>query len=195
MDTALASQATIGWVHTFRGFVSVAWGLFDSATPQVQAANKHTRVQQPMVSIIRALQDYSLTLWAHRNEVLHAVGSDTSAIVYAALNHHITQMYALQSSFSPIIQSYFSIPLDERLSRSPRQRKRWLRLVRLATSNASALGVRQQILPTYFPYAPPVHTLQFLSSRSTNATSPVVPTIPPNRRQLSLQQFFSSSDD
>jgi hypothetical protein len=74
------------------------------------------------------------------------------AIVHASLNHSISQLYSLQSSFSAILQSYFRLPLADRLRQSPRQRQRWLSLVKLAPSHATSAGQNQQLISLYFPY-------------------------------------------
>ena len=68
--------------------------------------NLHTAVTKAMMILIRALHNYTLQLWAGQNEVLHANDTETSIFVHSALNYHITQLYSLQSSFSPIIQKY-----------------------------------------------------------------------------------------
>jgi hypothetical protein len=53
-------------------------------------------------------------------------------------------MYALRDTFSPIVQSYFSLPIEAHLLRPLRQKQRWLRLVRLATSHSTMRGSRQR---------------------------------------------------
>ena len=193
-DTAIKSQEAIGWAHTFRGFVSSVWDQFDLPSTPVTANRKKT--PNIMANIIRALQDYTLHLWKSRNEVLHATGSDTTDIVHATLNSHITQLYSLQSSFSPIIQSYFTIPLEVQLRRCPRHRRRWLCLARLATASASARGTRQQLLSTYFPHAPSLLTAT--TSSPNEATGPSfspVTMLPPSRQQSLPQHFFSQPAD
>ncbi len=76
--------------------------------------------------VIRALQDYSLAIWKSRNGVLHDKTALGHKILQAQLHHNITLLYALRDTFSPILQSYFSMPLADRLMRSPRQKQRWL---------------------------------------------------------------------
>ena len=97
-------------------------------------------------------RDFTYALWIGRNDVLHEHSVSSQAILHASLNHDISQMYALRSSFSDILQSYFRLPLEDILRQTPRQRQRWLRLARLATSHSSAQGRRQQLLPLYFQY-------------------------------------------
>jgi hypothetical protein len=153
IQSALTSQTQIGWIHLFRGFLSLELGMI-LVTPTATTAEARRNQSIKMTSeIIMAVQDYTLAIWRSRNEVLHEAGSDSLDIVHAALNQSISQLYSLQSSFSPMLQSYFTLPLAARLKPPPRQRKRWLRLARLATSHSSATGTRQQLLSTYFPYA------------------------------------------
>ena len=102
-----------------------------------------------------------LTIWrsfAHFNLVKspsHQNTEHSQAILKAQkLQHEITAMYDLRGTFSPIIQSYFSMPLDKCLRRSFRQKQGWLRLIRLATSPATSQRYRKQVISSYFPHAP-----------------------------------------
>ena len=158
IDRAMASQHQIGWVHFFCGFVSLEWGNIYSMSHITRSTldERSIQAQTLLAAVIMAVQDYTLAIWKSRNSILHEDGSDSQAIVHAALNNSISQLYSLKSTFSPILQSYFTLPLEDRLRQSPRQRKRWLRLARLATSHSSSRGTRQQFLPTYFPYATPL---------------------------------------
>ena len=190
VDRAMASQAEIGWTNLFRGFVSNEWATVYPTPDLLTTDERRERSDKQLKATIRALQDYSLAIWQSRNAVLHEATSASQAIVHASLNHAISQLYSLQSTFSPILQSYFTVPLEVRLCRSPRLRKRWLRLARLATSHSTASGTKQQILSTYFPYA---------SSRcNTNPASFSPATslpLPPNSIQPSITSFFGLSGD
>ena len=187
VDTALASQNQIGWLNFFRGFVSSDWGRVHPPIDILTLEDRRIKSDKFRKDLIKADQDYVILIWHSRNDVLHEVGSESLAIVHAAsLNHSISQLYSLQSTFSPILQSYFTLPLADWLRRSPRQRKRWLQLARLATSHSSATGTTQQLLTTYFPHAP---TLQVESSPSRTHLI-VHPPVPPLRQQSSIQNFF-----
>ena len=170
---------------TFRGFVSAeSWETFDLSFSLPPNNNLHTAATKAMMILIRALHNYTLQLWAGQNEVLHVNDSETSTFVHSALNYHITQLFTLQSSFSPIsIQSNFTIPLEGQLHRSPRQRKRWLYLARLATCHASALDIS-----TYFTHAPKASVQAVLQSPSTVIRAgtfvPKEPVLPCYRHQL-----------
>jgi hypothetical protein len=192
IDRAMDTQQQIGWLNFFRGFVSLDWGHIYSVETLVPTTPDDRRIQsdKTLVAVIGAVQDYTIAIWKSRNAVLHEAGSDSLNIVHAALNASITQLYSLQPTLSPILQSYFTMPLENLLRRSPRQRKRWLRLARLATSHSSAMGTRQQLLSTYFPYAPSMH--------EDSAVSPVPgegPTLPSMSKQRSITSFFSVSGD
>ena len=117
------------------------------------------------------------------HEATNSTGRD---IVQASLNRAITQLYDIQSTLSPILQSYFSMSLEDRLKRSPRQRKRWLRLAQLASSHASSAGTRQQLLSTYYPHAPSDHEVW----RVEPTVPAAPPTAPTNFHQLPLADFF-----
>ena len=160
IDRAMATQNQISWLNFFRGFVSLDWGKIYPVPPIAPITpDEECRItsDKTLTAVIGAVQDYTIAIWKSRNAVLHEAGSDSLDIANAALNDSITQLYSLQSTLSPLLQSYFKIPLEDLLRRSPRQRKRWLRLARLATSHSSAMGTRQQLLSTYFPYVPLRH--------------------------------------
>jgi hypothetical protein len=190
IDRAMASQTKIGWAHLFRGFVSIDWGHIYHASDLIflTPEDRRIRADKTLTEVIMAVHDYSLLIWKSRNAVLHEVGSDSLNIVHAALNHSISQLYSLKSTFSPIIQSYFTMPLEDLLRRSPRQRKRWLRLARLATSHSSATGTKQQLLSTYFPYAftMPDDTVVLPSTESSLSTTPKI------SRQLPITTYFAA---
>lgn len=191
INQALESQTNIGWTHLFRGFVSLAWGLM-YPTADIRRMNQHDRrcqSKKTLTKVISAVQDYTLAIWKSRNEVLHECGSDSLLIVHAALNHSISQLYALQHTFSPILQSYFTLPLETRLRQSPRQRQRWLRLARLATSHSSAQGARQQLLSTYFPYA----QLQHEAPSGPALLPSDQPSVPHLLQQSSITSYYRSS--
>ena len=137
----------------------------DSTPP----AERLTRATNYLATVVRVIQDYSLALWSCRNAALHDQNTSSLAIVQATLNQEITQLYELQDSFSPILQSYFHLPLESRLTKSSRHKQRWLQLTRLATSHASAKGSRQQVISTYFPYAPASDAPPRGSASITNA--------------------------
>jgi hypothetical protein len=86
------------------------------------------------------------------------------------------------STFSPILQSYFTMPLEDLLRRAPPQRKCWLRQARLATSHSTAMGTCQQFLSTYFPYAPSVHEGSAVSSSLVVQSS-----LPQMKKQISIK--------
>ena len=190
VDIAMASQHQIGWLHFFRGFVSVEWGNVYASPDILQPTDRRTQSAKLHKDLIMAVQDYAIAIWQSRNDVLHEAGSDSLAIVHASLNHSISQLYSLQFTFSPILQSYFTLSLEDQLRRSPRQRKRWLRLARLATSHASATGTRQQLLSTYFPHAPSAQV-----NPPVLVSPALVPLAPKIFRQPSLSTYFSAHRD
>ena len=177
-DRAITSQAQIGWLHAFRGFVSRDWCDFYSPDDMTPQENRISESNKSLARVILAVQDYSLALWMGRNSILHDANSEGSAILHASLNRAITQLYAVSATLSPTVQSYFSLPLADRLKRSPRQRKRWLRLAQLATSHSSASGSRQQLVTTYYRHA------------LAAAPAAVTPTAPPLLQQQYIADFF-----
>jgi hypothetical protein len=128
------------------------------------------------------VQEYSLALWNACNTVLNEHDSTTQVIVNAELNHAISQLYAQQSSFSPILQSYFHTPLEDFLKRPVRYRQRWLRLATLVTLHSSSSDSRQQLLSTHFPYVSPPEVI----NRPAVLHPTVIPGIPGILHQHSL---------
>ncbi|KAI2509183.1 hypothetical protein MHU86_5193 [Fragilaria crotonensis] len=127
IEKAVQSQTCIGWSNFFRGFVSLDWGAIASRTElnRLTPDDRYAQSEKTLTAVITAVQEYSLAIWKRsRNDVLHEAGSDSLSIVHAALNHSITQLYLLRSTFSSILQSYFTVPLAARLRQSPRQRTR-----------------------------------------------------------------------
>ena len=201
---AVHSQSRIGWHHLFRGFVSLEWGNFYSDTDVTPFPARQVQAIRSNSQMLKALQEYSLSLWKHRNEVLHESGSSGLASVHATLNQEITRLYSVESTFSPILRSYFMLPLADRLRKSVRQRTRWLRLAQLAASHASSGGSRQAMLSTYFPYTTlgvsvPSVSEEAISSVSESPTTTAddataqCATVPAILTQISIVSFLAHS--
>ena len=194
VEAAIQSQTQIGWDHLFRGFVSSAWGQVHAQDASILSEDRRSLVIPRLAIIIRALQDYSLALWTGRNMILHEHSVHSQSIVHSTLNYEITQIYNLRDSLSDHLRSYFSLPLDARLRQSPRQKQRWLRLVRLASSHASSTGSRQQLISLYFPYVetathsyhPPSLEMS-ISSTTASTSSPPTPV----RQQATIPSYFT----
>ena len=95
---AIETQTEIGWLHMFRGFVSIDWGHVNMESDLVPnpSKNMHVRLDQVrkaiksrpspdarrvsanayVKTVIQALQDYSLTIWEGRN-ILYYTGEIT----------------------------------------------------------------------------------------------------------------------
>jgi hypothetical protein len=104
---ALRNQNSIGWIHLFRGFISIDWRMISSKTDPTPSYAHTTQANRILPGIIKALQNYTISLWKSRYETLHASGADGLSTVYTSLNSDISQLYALKDTFSPITQSYF----------------------------------------------------------------------------------------
>ena len=179
---AISSQLAIGWVNLFRGFVSQAWGhIYYAAGDTTLLSERHTRATSHTSPAIMAVQDYAIAIWQHRNSVLCEAESQGMASIHATLNHSIVQIYRLKETFTPIIQSYFALPLEDPLCASPRQRARWLTVVQLATSHASARGSLQALVSHYFAHSMDAGT----SSATTASPGPERPSTPTATSALS----------
>ena len=172
----------------FRGFVSIDWGHvhFESETIPNPNKNMPTYLNQVrhalksrlspdarrasansyLKTVMQALQDYTLTIWAGRNAALHAKTQDPELIVHVQLNADIRRLCKLKVSFADSAKQYFHLPLNTILSRPPRNRQRWRQLARLVAARASGRGTRQKISPpsisAAYPPAPFFPTDQFL---------------------------------
>ena len=195
VDRAIASQTEIGWLHVFRGFVSLDWGDFYSGEDTTPLDSRKSEADKCLSLVICAVQDYTLAIWTSRNAVLHEATNSTGAdIVNADLNQAVVCLYALQPTLSPILQSYFNLSLEDRLRRPPRQRKRWLRLTQLATSHSSSNAThQQQLVTTYYPHAPqaPEYNPPPPAPAPAEAPANVPPSVPTTLHQLSIASFFS----
>jgi hypothetical protein len=178
---ALASQLAIGWVNLFRAFVSQEWGHIYATSDMTPLSERHTRATSYTSPAVMAVQDYAISIWQHRNSVLHEAGSQGMASIHAKRNHSIVQIYGLRATFTSIIQSYFVLSLEDRSRTSPRQRERWLTLVQLATSHASARGSRQALVSHYFADSTDSGT----HSATTAAPEPARPSFPTATSALS----------
>jgi hypothetical protein len=184
ISCAVATQHRIGWTNFFRGFLSIKWGFICSLHDStVSPADQRQRAVIYVAKVIRAIQDYSLALWHSRNAILHGNSPSSRAILEATVNQNIIQLYELQSTFSSVIRSYFSLPLEERLKRPYRTKQRWLQLARLASSHATSRGSKQRVISTYFPYAP-TSPSYFPQVRPSSGT--VLPAVPAILQQLHI---------
>ena len=120
--------------------------------------------------------------------MLHEAGSQGLESVHTSLNADICQLYAIRETFAPIIQSYFTIPLEDRLRSSPRQR--WLTLAQLVTAHSSARGLRQAIVPSYFPRVQSTETRTLSTVAGTSSTS--ISTLLVPLHQASIKSFLTS---
>jgi hypothetical protein len=143
---------------------------------------------QLLSKYVKAFQNYTLFLWKSRNDVLHEAGSDGLAAVHASLNHDITQMYSLRETLNANMRSYFAKPLDVRLRSTPRQRSRWLQLVRLASSNPTTAGPRQTVLMNFFQVEAACRTDTPRTGTVNHPTAPAVLSFP---QQVPLTRYLT----
>ena len=129
-----------------------------------------------------ALQDYSLTIWEGRNNVLHGPDHETDQTVHAQLNADIRRIYKLKDAFADSAKQYFHLPLERLLLRPSRNRQQWLHLARLVAVRASGRDTGQQMLSTYYSYTP--------FSHQARTTSPQKLAMPITLQQLHLRSFF-----
>ena len=189
IDDALCSQTLIGWENLLRGFISSKWGRIYTSSDTTRPDDRCSDAIPRLVNAIRALHRYTLALWTGRNLILHEHSQLSTSIVHAAMDHDIAQMYAISATFSDHLRSYFGRPLEARLRQSPRQRRRWLRLVRLATSHYSAVGHNQQLISVYFPYmeksvaSPPTSTASLRTCKTLQIPGSM-------QLQASIQSYF-----
>jgi hypothetical protein len=185
---ALNSQTHIGWTNLFRGFISFDWAWVYPQYDTTPPSDRRNLALPLLARTIRALQDYCLALWTGRNTILHEHSAQSLSIVNATLNHDIAQMYSLRTTLSDHLGSYFQVSLADRLKQTPRQRARWLRLIRLATSHSSSSGQSQQLISLYFPYVE--HTNLPLSSLEPTHIAERIPDATSTMLQQSTIQSY-----
>jgi hypothetical protein len=211
VNRAIATQTETGWLHIFRGFVSIDWGHvnFEEETitnPSEECSTYLNRVRHALKSrsspdarrasanaylktVIQALQDYTLTIWAGRNAALHAKTQDTILIVHAQLNGDSRRLRKLKDSFTDSAKQYFNLPKENTLSRHSRNRQRWLQLARLVVARASDRGTGQQIISTLYPCKP-----SSFRARSTTTNAGYVSYPPTTSIKIVLSSQTSSID-
>jgi hypothetical protein len=160
-------------------------------------SQEHKGLEDSSSKAVESLQQYTLALWAARNDILHDSEEETAAIVHVRINSEIKQLYLDKKHFSQSDQAYFTIPMESILKLNIRGRRRWLYLARLVSSRArERVNIGQQLVPTYFfPKPNPTST--------TSSTTPQDETPYISYLQTSLTQYYdrpmlttiSESDD
>ena len=139
VNQAIASQTRIGWEHLFRGIISSDWGFI---TTEADCTPPHLRQATSKINLICAiqtLQNYTLTIWTGRNEILHSNTVESTSIREAHINSEISAMYQIQHAFSANIQQHFRHSLEVLLLAPCRTRQRWLIISKLITAQMPGL--------------------------------------------------------
>ena len=84
---------------------------------------KRKTATSALIVIIRALQDYTLHLWARLSLQLYEHSEASGAIKHAQPNSAIRQNYHDKEDFPDVERNYFKMPIASILSRAPRSRQ------------------------------------------------------------------------
>jgi hypothetical protein len=150
VDQAVTSQNRIGWIHLFRGVISSDWGFIisdDDTSMSLQMRRSEAKLH--LSSIILTLQNYSLGIWAGRNNMLHSNSVIPISIREAQVNSEIAALYAIHHTFTTRVQFYFRQPLDDLIRAPYRTRQRWLIITKLATAQQHQPSRGQSQLTSY----------------------------------------------
>ena len=188
IQRAIASQTVIGWANLCRGFVSIEWGHIYKDEATTPPDKRRSQAARLLPTYGKTFQNYTLFLWKSRNNALHEAGYDGLAAVHASLNHDITHMYSLKETSNSHMQSYYAKSLEVRLRSTPRQRLRWLKLVRIASSHPTTTGPRQTVLPHFFQVD---SECRIDTPRTGTVTHSTVPAVPSILQQLPLTHYLT----
>ena len=149
VNQAIASQTRIGWEHIFRGIISSDWGFIASETDCTPPTMRQEMSKINLICAIQTLQNYTLTIWAGRNDVLHSNTIVPTSIREAHINSEISAMYQIRHTLSASTQQHFRHSIDTLLLAPYRTRQRWLIISKLITAQPSKPGHGQAQLTSY----------------------------------------------
>ena len=150
IDTALTSQARIGWHQALKGFLSKSWielATMDLHNPTTRSDSLGTR---RMAQLVQTFSNFSQSIWSARNAVLHSTDSETMANIrsteLAEIRYHLQNPTLL--SFADRYLCEWSL---EKLTRSSAStRRRWLTRVKSSCEKATRDGSRQPLITRFF---------------------------------------------
>jgi hypothetical protein len=93
--SAVEQQQCIGWLAAIRGFLSVEWGFLASLS---DGGDKTILAKgiQTMRHIMKAMHQFSMTIWRDRNLILHGTASADTRVTVRRISTVIT--YPLYST-------------------------------------------------------------------------------------------------
>ncbi len=143
----------IGWSNILRKFISLDWGSTynDTAIHSDPLDTSIHKVNTHLAAVILfSLQDSWWPRRAATTSYMRMVLCQSTGWI-VSLYHH--SLIALSPTFSPIIQSYFSISSVARILHSLWHKQRRLRLATLVSFHSTPHGPRQQVISQYCPFA------------------------------------------
>ena len=150
IESAIQSQARIGWLQAIKGFLSKDWRELATMDLYHPARREDLLGSRRMTQLVNAFYTYNQTMWSARNEVLHSADSanmlDIRSTELAEIRHNLNHPTLL--SFADRHLCDWSI---EKLTRnSASTRRRWLRRVKLSCEKATRDGSRQPLITSMF---------------------------------------------
>ena len=150
---------------------------------------KYQKVTKFYTNLVYAIQQYSLILWAARNNILHNGTIESDAILNASIDAEINQIYWEKDKYQPNDRNYFCIPVENILRCNTRGKRRWLYLARVVSSQALKRAKTshkiQQPLQTFFP---PKKSTTNPTTKTKQTPTPLVQL--KHYQQTSLASYF-----
>jgi hypothetical protein len=140
VQQALEEQIYIGWDKSFRGYLSLTWGLLEV---QNEVANPYNKTPQLnawwVISTITKLGTFSKAMWTDRNQKLHdptntsSRTSDLDAhIVSYYADAHIANYYANPQDLLAAARQLLHHPISQVLRSRRATKTKWIRSIRRA---------------------------------------------------------------
>ena len=124
-------------------------------------------------TVILSIWKFHITMWSHRNLILHANSESSRAIRESPIDLQIQKLYSIQDTFAATDRVLFTIPLQTRLQTSLRSKKHWLTLVSKYRQTTKARRNDDQLLIS-----------KFFVRRKTPATESDTSQEPPNNAEI-----------
>jgi len=113
-------QTRLGWDQLYQGRLSITWEkAIDALHPHLPSSGR-----QIMVTLLRTVWDYILSIWHLRNMHLH---QDHDAMNLPDYQQAVRTMYEMGDQLPPMIrEAVFKQPLQEMLDQPPAILRKWL---------------------------------------------------------------------
>ena len=150
LNSALASQARIGWHQAVKGYFSKQWSILANLDMHHPTAKDVNKGSSRIRSILRGLFGFTSQIWLARNAHLHAKDDEAVANIRSTENAEICHYHTNPHLLIFADRHLCSRSLNQLLNGSASTRRRWLRRVKDSVSAAQRDGTRQPRITSFF---------------------------------------------